>query len=85
MPDDHFVADGRERAVEACKCRIRRKIEQAVEAKYAASFEGAGLLRRTLLRFRMSREISKQVKAEIEKIAPRNGLYLANQDRQPDA
>ena len=64
---DKFVADGRERIARGEIERIRRE----VRARYADQMAAAGFFRRLWLRVRIRREIERQ----LNKIAPRDGLY----------
>ncbi len=79
-----FLIDGQKRALEGGQFRvdeIRRQVRQAVEAQYAEGLDNAGLLRRMVLRVKMSREIRRRVRAEIEKFAPRDGMYFSHGNR----
>jgi hypothetical protein len=62
-----FVADGRRRVVAGELPRIRRE----VEARYAPRLAEAGFLQRLRLRITIHREIQR----ELERIAPKDGLY----------
>ena len=50
----------------------RAEVIAAVRARYAAPLASAGILGRLVLRFRMQREIAR----EVEKLAPPDALYL---------
>ena len=64
-----IVADGRERAKKA----NRKDVEKRVREKYADELESVtGFFRRWTLRRKIRREIAK----ELEKISPRDALYL---------
>jgi len=79
MTDSEFLPGGwtRARAGAADEIEgIRRRITAAVEAKYEQRLAGAGPFRRLWLRTMMAREIRYQLDAEVEKIAPSDGLYL---------
>ena len=67
--DKHIriVANGRERVVSANSDRIARTIRE----KYADEMAQAGWFRRLRLR----RKISGEIRRELDKIAPPNGLY----------
>ena len=67
--EEHFVADGYDRAVEASAPRIRAE----VEAEYAGRLASANWYRRLLLRLEMRREIRRR----LERVAPPWGLYFA--------
>jgi hypothetical protein len=73
MSDDRFIADGRERLMESKEYRAAStEVTAAVRSRYAESLAGAGVFRRLVLRFRMEREIAR----EVAKLAPRGALYL---------
>ena len=63
----HIVADGRQRVVGANADRIAR----AIRAKYADEMAQAGWFRRLRLR----RKIRGEIRRELERIAPPDGLY----------
>ena len=77
MPRSRFVENGRQRAIEG----IRAEVRQAVEAKYAEPLEQAGPLRRIYLRWQMAREITRRARSQIERMAPRDGLYFHDKGR----
>lgn len=81
MVQEHFVADGQQRAAAASQVQIRTHVQRAVQAKYAKQLEEAGFFRRIWLRMKISAEINKQVAAELEKIAPSEALYAAGKRR----
>lgn len=64
---NRFVVDGRKRVIAGSL----REIRSRVRAKYAEEMAAASLLRRWLLRLKIRREIGK----ELDRIAPRDGLY----------
>lgn len=64
----HFVADGRRRILRD----ERHCIEREIRAKYAEDLASAGWWRRLRIRSRIRREI----RAEIERIAPRGAHYV---------
>ena len=66
--DEHFVADGYERAAEASFPRTQAE----VEAEYAERLAGASWHRRFWLRLEMRREI----RGRLERVAPPWGLYI---------
>lgn len=72
MAGHHFLQDGRERAIKG----IREEVRRAVEAEYASRLVDAGPWQQAYLKLRMSREISKRVQAEIERLAPHDGMYF---------
>lgn len=73
MTKERFIADGRERLIATKEYRAARtEVIAAVRARYAAPLANAGFFGRLVLRFRMEREIAR----EIEKLAPTGALYL---------
>lgn len=73
MPEERFIDDGRERLMATQEYRAARaEAIAAVRARYAAPLASAGFFGRLVLRFRMEREIAR----EIEKLAPTGALYL---------
>lgn len=62
-----FVADGRERALDANGPRI----EQEVRARYAAELAGAGPLER----WRIEGRIRREIREELTRVAPLGALY----------
>jgi len=65
-----FLPDGRERALQANEAKIKA-IEARIRARYAEQLAKAGVLERLRIEARIRRELQ----AEIERIAPSNGLY----------
>ena len=64
-----IVVDGRERVIEA----NRKEIEERIHEKYGDELASVtGLFRRWTLR----RKIRRKIEEELEKIAPRDALYL---------
>ena len=73
MPDERFIADGRERLMKSKEYQAAQaEVVAAVQARYAESLASAGVFRRLVLRLRMEREIAR----EVAKLAPRGALYL---------
>lgn len=73
MTKERFIADGHERLMATQEYRTARaEVIAAVRARYAAPLASAGILGRLVLRFRMQREIAR----EVEKLAPPDALYL---------
>ena len=73
MPKERFMADGRERLMESKGYRTARaEVITAVQARYSEDLASAGVFRRLVLRFRMGREVAR----EVDKLAPRGALYL---------
>lgn len=73
-----FVSDGRARALRSSQERIaalRRRVVREVLAEHSERLRVSGPLKRMWLRMRMRREIRRSVAAEIERIAPEDGLY----------
>lgn len=73
LSQERLLVDGRERALRDPE--LRAELERAVaeiEARYAPLLERAGLLRRLVLRWRMRREVQR----ELELRAPRDALYV---------
>jgi hypothetical protein len=71
---NRFVADGRERLL--ADPETQKQIADAtrrVAEKYQGALAEAGFWKRLWLRWRMYREINR----EVEKIAPSRGLYAA--------
>lgn len=64
---DRFVADGQGRIRSA----ERRRVAGEVKARYAAQMAAAGFWARIRLRWRVWREIER----ELARIAPRDGFY----------
>jgi hypothetical protein len=62
-----IVAGGRKRAYEGSVARVRAE----VEAKYAEELKTAGVWRRMRIRRNMQREMRERM----ERVAPRSGLY----------
>jgi hypothetical protein len=76
MPEERFVDDGRERLMSTKEySAARAEVIASVRARYAGPLASAGILGRLVLRFRMQREMAR----EIEKLAPRDALYLQSQ------
>lgn len=76
MPDERFIADGRERLMKSDRYRqARAEVIATVRARYAESLASAGVFRRLVLRLRMEREIAR----EVARLAPRGALYLQKQ------
>jgi hypothetical protein len=68
MPEnDHFVAGGYERACAAALPQIRAELEREYRERLAA----AGWLQR----WRLRREMNRQIRKRLDRIAPRWGLY----------
>jgi hypothetical protein len=65
-----FLRGGRRRALKASEAKIKA-IEARIRAKYAEQLAKAGVLER----LRIEAQIQRELQAEIEKIAPSNGLY----------
>ena len=64
-----IVVDGRERVIEA----NRKEIEERIHEKYGDELASVtGLFRRWTLR----RKIRREIEEELEKIAPREAMYL---------
>lgn len=73
MPEDRFVADGRERLMKTEEYRAAREaVIATVRARYTEPLAHAGFLRRLALRLRMQREMAR----EVAKLAPPEALYL---------
>jgi len=73
MPDDRFIADGRERLMASKEYRAAcAEVTAAIRARYAESLASAGVFRRLVLRFRMEREMAR----EVATLAPPGALYL---------
>jgi hypothetical protein len=73
MPDERFIADGRERLMKSDGYRTARaEAIAAVRARYAEALASAGVFRRLVLRLRMEREVAQ----EVAKLAPPGALYL---------
>ena len=72
---NHFVADGHGRITSTEEYQHRaRQIRAAVQARYEEEIARAGLLKGWVLRFKMRREIAR----ELQKLAPDRALYLAH-------
>jgi hypothetical protein len=67
--DDHFVANGLDRARSANLSAIQAE----VEPEYAERLQTAGFFQRWLLRCEMRREIKRR----LERVAPPWGLYFS--------
>ena len=67
---NRIVVDGGERIREGNAARIR----QEVKARFAHELAQAGFFRRIVLQWRMRAEIRR----ELKRIAPREGLYARN-------
>jgi len=67
-----IVADGRERVIALELPRIQRE----VNARYADRWVSAGFWQRLRLR----RLIRREIRAELERVAPPNGLYVVRHD-----
>ena len=79
MTDSGIVADGRDRALAGAHeqmTRLSLEIKAAVESEFAGRLAAAGVVRRAYLRLRMRREVQRRIAREIEKKAPRGGLYV---------
>ena len=79
MKDQHFIEGGLGRAMKGAKQQITDLTEQikaAVEFEYHSRLAEAGVMKRIYLRQQMKREIRRRVEQEVERIAPRNGLYF---------
>ena len=73
MPEERFMADGRERLMQSEGYRTARaEVIAAVQARYSEDLASAGVFRRLVLRLRMEREMVR----EVAKLAPREALYL---------
>ena len=73
MPDERFMADGRERLMKSKGYRTARaEVIAAVRARYSEDLTSAGVFRRLVLRLRMEREMAR----EVAKLAPRGALYM---------
>jgi hypothetical protein len=73
MSDERFIADGRERLMKSKEYQAAQaEIVAAVRARYSESLASAGIFRRLVLRFRMEREMER----EVAKLAPPGALYL---------
>ena len=72
MADKHLpiVAWGQEEALAANEGRIVEKVRR----RYAPRLASAGFFRRLYLHFLMRREVRR----ELERVAPKGGLYLAD-------
>ncbi len=68
---DSIVADGRERLLKSVGER-EIEIKRRIEDSYRSELASAGWWRRLVLKYRIKAEIAR----ELEKIAPRQGLYL---------
>jgi hypothetical protein len=76
MPEERFIAEGRELLMSTKEYRAAQtETIAAVRARYAGPLASAGIFGRLVLRFRMQREMAR----EIEKLAPRDALYLQSQ------
>jgi hypothetical protein len=65
--ENRFVQDGRARALDANERLIRANLEQ----QFAAEMAKAGWWGRLMVRRRIDREVKRQ----LELVAPRHGLY----------
>jgi hypothetical protein len=75
-----FVADGQRRAMFGSKQYLAERhvaIKAQVSEKFAEQFNQAGMIRRIWLRILMGHEIRKEMRRELDKIAPHDGLYLS--------
>ena len=73
MPEERFLADGRERLMKSEGYRTAcAEVIAAVRARYSEDLASAGVFRRLVLRLRMEREMAR----EVDKLAPRGALYL---------
>ena len=76
MSEERFIANGREQLKKSEEYQAAcAEVIAAVRARYAEPLANAGALRRLVLRFRMQREIAR----EVDKLAPRGALYLKSQ------
>jgi len=66
-----FILDGRSRALRGGQ--LKERICAEVMSQYADELARAGFVRRIILRYKISREIKK----ELEKIAPSDALYCS--------
>jgi hypothetical protein len=72
---NRFVADGQRRITSTGDYQHKaQQIRTVVQAKYEEEIARAGRLKGWLLRFRMRREMAR----ELEKLAPDRALYLAH-------
>ena len=85
MENHRFLADGRDRALNAPDLQADLAASVAeIRARYDAAMAAAPWYRRLVLRYRLNREI----RAEIERRAPSDALYLiaeATGPRKPAA
>jgi hypothetical protein len=73
MPDERFIADGRQRLMRSEGYRAARaEVIAAVRARYSESLASAGVFRRLVLRLRMEREMAQ----EVARLASPGALYL---------
>lgn len=73
-----FVADGRTRALRGSRehiAALKQRVAKEVLAEHAERLHSPGAVKRLWLHLRMRRAIRRIVADEIERIAPRNGLY----------
>ncbi|MGD8455061.1 MAG: hypothetical protein PVF83_01660 [Anaerolineales bacterium] len=68
---NHIVSDGYKRLHDASKDQIK-KIEKDIKLKYRSELNSAGFFKAIYLRYKMRKKIQR----EIDKIAPRDGLYF---------
>ncbi|MEE8169953.1 MAG: hypothetical protein V3T70_05340 [Phycisphaerae bacterium] len=66
-PSGHFVADGGDRLIRASIARIRSEVAE----RYAEELEQAGILRR----WRLRRRIEREIRRELEHLAPPDALF----------
>ena len=73
LKDGHIVADGQERIRSGEQYRLReREIRATVASRYQAELANTHFLRRGIVRLKMWRD----VRLELQKLAPDEGLYF---------
>jgi len=73
MPEERFIADGRERLMKSKGySTARAEVSAAVRARYSEELASAGVFHRLVLRLRMEWEMAR----EVAKLAPPGALYL---------
>ncbi len=73
-----IVSFGQSRAIKGAAKDVEelaRKHWQQLERQYAAQLAGGGVVRRWFLRLKIRREVKKQIRKYIKRIAPPDGLY----------
>ncbi len=81
MPNHRFICDGRSRALQGASktlADLKPRVQQRIEAEFSERLLRAGWIERLRLRIVMAWRIRQEFNREVEKLAPRGGLYFCN-------